>query len=117
MKIKDKLEILYHYYITTRQVGHSTLLKTGLDNYENKKFVLAYSKSDNVFLKCKPNEIISWVDLNLGSLIGFDRPLIIDNGVMDVLLRETLNYIESLEEDRETLNKIKNIIKNENKFS
>ena len=104
MNIKEKLEALRAYYETTRQVGHSTLMMKGTDTYEREKLILDYKKSHFEYRNCKPAEIISWHRLE--ALKGNNKPLAIDNGVMWVILNETLNYIEELESKNYSLRKV-----------
>lgn len=110
MKIKEKLQALKDYYENTRQVGHTTLLKEGTNNFMDKKFILAYKKEYSDFYGCKPEDIISWCRLNSDSLKGHKRPLAIDNGIMFELLRETLEEIEKLEQSNEKLQQIIKIV-------
>lgn len=107
MDIKEKLEILRNYYVATRQVGHTTLMKEGTDNYEREKLVLTYNKNHGAELGIKPQQVISWYNLNIN---GYSAALAIDNGTMQIMLEETLKYINELENDRRKLNKIKSII-------
>ena len=104
MKIKEKLEILKHYYDSTRAAGHTTLMKKGINNYEEQKLVLVYNKNHGKELGLNLQEIISWLNPNLK---GHNAPLAIDNAVMHEMLDDTLSYINELEKDREQLNKIK----------
>ena len=34
MKIQEKLELLLHYYMSTRNAGHTTLMKEGINHYD-----------------------------------------------------------------------------------
>lgn len=97
MTLKEKLETLLHYYISTRQVGHTTLLKEGTENYKNDKLILSSRKTDHDFLNVKDYEIISWKGMQSHSLHGHNKPLAIDNGVMFLILTECLEEFERLE--------------------
>lgn len=110
MNIQQKLESLKNYYEVTRAVGHTTLLKQGTLNYDREKLILVYKKEeyDEIF-KCKLSELISWNNLN--GLLGHKKPLAIDNSAMWLLLKESLEYIDELEEDRAKLIEIIKIIK------
>jgi len=112
MKIKEKIQAIRDYFDFTRQVGHTTLMKKGIDNYDKDKLVLTHKKEEYDWLGLKPTEVISWHNLN--ALKGNKKPLVIDNGILWLMLNETIEYINELEKDREELNKIKKIIKNEN---
>ena len=111
MKVIEKLRMLRDYFEMTRNVGHTTLMKEGTNNYKRDKLILAPKKEYYSFFECKSSEVISWDNLN--ALIGHKKPLIIDNGTMWVLLNESLKEITKLEKDSEQLNKIKKIVKNE----
>jgi hypothetical protein len=107
MKIREKLEALRNYFEVTRRVGHTTLLKEGTNNYNKDKLVLAYKKEDYGNLNCKPSEIISW--RNLDGLNGRKKPLAIDNGVMWLMLKEAVEYIDELEMYKKRLTEIERI--------
>lgn len=109
MKIKQKLETLLHYYISTRQVGHTTLLKEGIENYKKDKLILSFNKVDHTFLNVKPSEIISWKGIQSHSLNGYNKPLAIDNGAMYILLEETLAEIDRLENKNDSTNNTQNL--------
>ena len=106
MKIKEKLEILRSYYNSNRRVGHTNLMRKGTDNVDN-KLVLVYKKLGSVY-GCKESDQISWHKIK--GLIGQDKPLVIDNGVMWCLLNEAIDEIEELEISNKKLNQIKQII-------
>ena len=109
MKIEEKLRILRDYYLFTRNVGHTSLMKDGTKNYTKEKFVLGYKKECFGELECKPSDVISWH--NLDALKGHIKPLAIDNSVMSTLLDEVLNEITSLQQDSYKLKLIEKIIK------
>lgn len=100
MKIKEKLELLYTYYFTTRGVGHTELLQEGFRNYKNPKFILARDMSSRSFLKVEPTEIVSWNSLDeLNKLRGTRKAMAIDNGTMILILTESINRICELEQE------------------
>lgn len=107
MNIKQKLESLKNYYEVTRGVGHTTLLKEGTLNSDRDKFVLVYGKSKH--FETPFSQLISWTMLK--DLRGHNKPMAIDNSAMQLLLRESLEYINELEEDRAKLMEIIKIIK------
>jgi hypothetical protein len=106
MKIKEKLEALRNYYAINRKVGHTKLIEDGTKN-SDKKLILVHKKTDILFSESKEDQV-SWNSLD--RLIGEDKPLVIDNAVMLLLLDEAINKIERLEEDAEKLRTIKNIV-------
>ena len=109
MKIKEKLEILRHYFDSTRQVGHTTLLKDGTNNYNRDKLILTYKKEEHTFFNNKPSEIISWGNLN--ALRSHKKPLVVDNGVLWLMLNETIKYIDELEKYKENYEQVNKVIK------
>lgn len=94
MNIKEKLEFLKNYYEVNRSVGHTTLMLQGTDNTEE-KLVLTHTKEFGRELGYKLEETVSWNNLN--GLRGHNKPLAIDNGVMWLMLNETLEHINKLE--------------------
>lgn len=107
--ILQKLEMLRNYYEVTRNVGHTTLMKMGTDNYDRPKLVLTITKNHGLDLGLKSEETVGWN--NLKGLIGHKEPLAIDDGTMWVILNDLIPYIEELEQDRYKLHLIKNIVK------
>jgi len=105
MKIEKKLEKLLHYYLETRQVGHTTLMKEGINHYDKDFFVLTMNMQHGDAIELNPKNIISWE--NLDKLQGHNRPLTIDNGTMIELLIDAMMRIEALEEENKKLLKDK----------
>jgi hypothetical protein len=102
MKTLDKLKELKYYYMATRNVGHTTLMKEGFINYSKPKAILSTHLVDYQEFKCNRNEVVSLESLD--RLRGSSRSLAIDNGAMIVLLTESINTIEKLEEENRGLN-------------
>jgi len=102
MKIEKKLETLLQYYLSTRNAGHTTLMREGTTHYDRPFFILVhhteYGKNLNYG---NIKDIISYQ--NLDKLIGHSRPLAIDNGVMAELLADALMRIEALKDEIEEL--------------
>lgn len=90
-KILNKLTLLYSYYAGTRQIGHTTLMKKGTDNFKDRKVVLFHNIAAGKNFRYKNNEIVTWNSLD--RLRGCDRPMAIDNGTMMVILDDTINEI------------------------
>lgn len=110
MKVKEKLRHLLTYYETSRRVGHTALMKEGTNHYEKEKLVLNYNMSSGDELGFKRNEIVSWQ--NLERLCGQRKPMVIDNGVLCVILSDTIKEIEALENENRKLKEQKgNILK------
>lgn len=100
METIEKLKELRHYYAINRKRGHTTLMKEGTNNVED-KFILSNSKKDSSFLCVKSKEVISWN--NLDQLRGHDTPLVIDNGAMLKILDDTLDLIYELQLKQQSL--------------
>lgn len=94
MTTKEKLEELLHYYRFTRKVGHTSLMKAGTNNMENKLILVADLK-DHAHVGVPSGNAVSWNSLD--RLRGNDKPLAIDNAAMDRLLSDTLELIYELE--------------------
>jgi hypothetical protein len=108
MNIKKKLETLLQYYLTTRQVGHTTLMKEGTNHYDKPFFVLCHSMVHGESLGFDVTNTISYG--NPDKLRGHNRPLVIDNGVIPEILSDALMRIETLEEENEKLRKMSQTI-------
>lgn len=108
MKIQEKLELLLHYYMSTRNAGHTTLMKEGINHYDKPFFVLTHNMNHGSDLNISPKDVISWT--NLDKLQGHDRPMAIDNAVMIELLADALMRIEALEEENKKLTKRNKLI-------
>lgn len=112
MKTLEKLKLLQKYYITTRGSGHTTLMKEGVDNTEE-KLILCNKLEEHSSINCKPSEIVPWT--NVARLIGQSKPLAIDNGAMLELLNNTIFELEELEDQKlelqQKINHIKKILK------
>lgn len=65
-------------------------------------------KKSNTYLSLKIEEAIAWNSFN--NIKSHNISLMINNGVMRVMLNETLQYIESLEQSKNKLDKIKEIL-------
>ena len=97
--MKRKLIELTSYYHTTRQVGHTTLMRQGTDNFEDKKLVLVVNTSHGKDLRIPKDEMVT-----LNSLVrlrGQHRPLIIDNGALMTIFDDTLNEVRYFEHEKD----------------
>ena len=97
MDIKRVLETLNAYYETTRQVGHTTLMKRGISNYERKKLVMVHNMSYGRDLRIPKNEIVTLNSLD--RLRGNDLPLAIDNGTLTTIFTMSLDRFTQFEEE------------------
>lgn len=87
--------------MSSRQAGHSTLIKKGTENYDRPFLVLAHTIEGGKDLGFKPTNIVSIHCLD--RLRGASRPLIIDNGAMTELLIDTIMRIDTLKEENKKL--------------
>ena len=101
MRLVKKLELLLNYYLINRKVGHTAVLKEGTKHYDKDLLILASYAKDWQFLECKPNQIISWQ--NLDKLCGHAKPLVIDNESLIEILSETIEELEKLKDENEKL--------------
>jgi hypothetical protein len=101
MNIKKKLSELLTYYGSTRNTGHTTLLKEGTKHYDRPFFVLVHNANYGTELGIDPKDTVSYQ--NLDKLRGHKRPIVFDNGVMRELLSDALMRIESLEAENKFL--------------
>ena len=108
MKIEKKLEKLFHYYLATRQVGHTTLMKEGINHYDKDFFVLTMNMNHGDDMGLNLKNIVSWQ--NLDKLQGHKRPLAIDNGTMAELLIDAIMRIDALVEENKELTKQNKLI-------
>jgi len=98
MNIKSRLRHLLDYYLINRQVGHTRLLKEGTDNYKGEKYILCFNMKHGENLGFDPNkEVISWQSME--KLRSHNKPIVIDNGTMVVILQESLKEIIKLENE------------------
>ena len=99
MEMKQVLEELNAYYQTTRQAGHTTLMKRGTSNYEQKKLVLLHNMAYGRDLKIPKDEIVTLNSLD--RLRGCNLPLAIDNGTLTTIFSTTLMDLDRLTQERE----------------
>lgn len=97
MNIKDKLDTIRVYFLTSRQAGHSTLMNVGTNNFNGDKLVLVLDKRHGDEMGLKTSEMVSLDSLH--KLRGHNAPLVIDNGVLiEIFDQSLLKYID-LEND------------------
>ncbi len=97
MNVRETIKEISAYYQTTRQVGHSTLMQVGTNEFNGDKYVLVINRSHGDTLGIKRSEMIS-LD-SLGKLRGANRPLVIDNGVLIEIFDQTVLKYGDLEND------------------
>jgi hypothetical protein len=112
-KTINKLKMLLSA-VGRRQVGHTTLIKKGVENYDREFGVIAYNKK-------YAEEIIDTSGSKLGkpfsisnlNVQGFRIPFVIDNGALSVLLEEVISVMENsltYEEIRKLTNPIMEMV-------
>ena len=101
MDIERVLEELSAYFVSSRQVGHTTLMKRGTSNFEQKKRVIVHNMSYGRDLGVPKNEIVTLNSLE--RLRGCDLPLAIDNCSLTTIFTKSLERYRQLENDRERM--------------
>ena len=95
--IKNLLTEIWSY-LSIRQTGKTTLLKTGIDSYDRPHWILVptmdYGRSF-ILEGNKNQKIVSFK--NLDKLRGSKDPLVIDHTAISTLISMTLDYINDLE--------------------
>ena len=97
MKIEDGLKEIIDYYRTTRQIGHTTLMKVGTNDFNRDKLVLVLGRDHGDSMGIKRSEMVT-LD-NLQKLRGSNAPLVIDNGVLIEIFDQTYLKVDSLKEE------------------
>lgn len=104
--IKEKLEVLFDYYLKSRRSGHTGAMLKGCDK---DTIILAISCN---FLSVLKNmnfsdykKVISFRTLKNTDFRGLNNPILIDNSAMEIMLETTLNYIDILEIENRQLKK------------
>ena len=112
-KTINKLKMLLSA-VGQRQVGHTTLIKKGIENYDREFGVIAHNKE-------YAKEIIDISGSKLGkpfsisnlNVQGYSIPFVIDNGTLSVLLEEVISVMEdslTYEEIRKLTNPIMEMV-------
>ena len=112
-KTINKLKMLLPA-VGQRQVGHTTLIKKGVENYDREFGVIAHNKK-------YAEEIIDISGSKLGKPFsisnlnaqGSSMPFVIDNGTLSVLLEEVISVMENsltYEEIRKLTNPIMEMV-------
>jgi hypothetical protein len=97
MKIKEKLTFLIDVF-SRRQVGNTTLLKTGINNYDKPFNVVSHSLhySKELIGDSKFGNPLAFS--KTGSAIGSKNPVIIDHHLLGLIASESLDEIQKLED-------------------
>lgn len=103
MDIITKLNVLYQYYKLTRGVGHTTLMKKGVENFDKDTLILTPNMNAGEVLGFNKDQIVTWNSLN--KLRGHNKPLAIDNGTMMIILEDV---IKELQNEKKKTNEKKN---------
>ena len=114
MKIKETLQTMLLYYTRARGVGHTYVLKNGVDRVKNQCIVVGTTikQSEDIV---KKTEIVNMGLSSLNSGIqGLRIPIAFDNFALMEIFGESLGEINRLEDELRTanikLNHIKSII-------
>jgi AAA+ ATPase superfamily predicted ATPase len=93
-----------------RQVGHTTLIKKGIENYDRKFGVIAHNtQAAQEIIDTSGSKLGKAFSLHNPNFQGFSMPYVIDNGSLSVLLEEVISVMEdslTYEEIRELTNPI-----------
>jgi len=101
MNIINKIEHLRIYLLTSRGVGHSTLMKVGTNNYRKDKFVLCSEQRVGDSLGLRRSEILSLGSLE--TLRSHNKPLAIDNSALVQIFTDILLKVKELENENISL--------------
>lgn len=99
-----------------RQVGHTTLMKKGVENYDRQFGVIAHNmQAAKEIIDKSGSELGKAFSLSkLGSNFhGFSMPYVIDNGALSILLEEVISVMEdslTYEEIRKLTNPIMEMV-------
>lgn len=108
MNIAEKLKALVKV-ISTRGVGHTALMQTGIDTY-TKPFIQVGFTMDSMKragFDRNPNAVLVTVDgLIAGKAMGRDFPVAIDNHVIRELMSDALFTIECMQSSIEKKNQV-----------
>lgn len=80
-----------------RQVGHTTLMKKGIENYDREFGVIAHDmKSAKAIINNSGSELGKAFSLSNpdNNFFGFGMPFVIDNAALSFLLEEVINVME-----------------------
>jgi hypothetical protein len=84
--------------LSTRQVGHTTLMQKGTNSYDKPFAIISIDKTSATELT-KGSEFAEAVSIqNLDSLLGKNLPIAIENYTLTTVLRDSLYTIEKLTE-------------------
>jgi len=93
-----KYKKLLNYYESVRQVGNSTLLQKGAENYDQPFFLLGATKELAEQFLDIPNSNMTGISIkgNTNKLVGSDKPIAIDSSAWYVILKEVDEKISEL---------------------
>lgn len=114
MNITDKLKALVRA-ISTRGVGHTTLMKVGTDSYPDKFIQVGFTMSSmkEAGADRNPNATLVTVDgIASGKIAGMDLPVAVDNHVIRELMADALLTIECMQSSIEIKNQVMNELMN-----
>ncbi len=98
MEIENILDELLFYYDINKGVGHTKLIKDGVDNYSSRFFLFGKD------LKCSKQindgshiTNASVKTIGEGLLRGHTRPIVFDNSALAIIFAESSKKIKELE--------------------
>jgi predicted AAA+ superfamily ATPase len=85
-----------NYVLGQRQVGHTTLMKKGVENYDREFGVIAHNKNsaESIIKDSKSKFGKSFSIRDLKSVRGFKMPFIVDNYVLNQLIDQVILVME-----------------------
>lgn len=108
MSITSKLKSLVEI-ISTRGVGHTSLMKTGTDSY-SKQFIqlgVSHAQMRSSESTLNPNaKFITISDVEQGKARGLDLPVAVDNYVIRELAEDAIITMECMQSSLETKNQV-----------
>jgi hypothetical protein len=108
-KVLQKLSNLISV-LSTRQVGHTTLMKIGADSYDKPFGVIVHTTNYGLQItKENPNAKVVSIS-SLDSIKGMKLPVILDNHAIAMLLGDIHHEVDSLEKKAHVLEKNLNLV-------
>jgi len=95
--IGHKLHELYNYYLINRNVGHTTLMKVGTNDFNREKLVLCVDMKHGRDMGLLRSEIVTLNSLD--RLIGNNKPLVMDNYTLIEIFSQTVSTYNRLKEE------------------
>lgn len=104
-KIEDILEGYLNYYISTRQVGHTTTMLNGAKSNSDSLVVVANEIMGRYIRENHDSNYITYCNIN--NLKGRNAPIVFDNAALHMIFSDVLielNYLKRVNEKLGTEN-------------